>query len=119
MTKFLLGIFAAVALVTSAFAGDEVMASRYGNTTVVTTANGTVMKIWYNTDHTWTGEMAGAPTGGTWKVDGSTLCVTYNNPPPGAANPTCSAAMERKIGDHWMVGEGAGQLSITLVAGKQ
>ena|ERR1700741_169209 len=118
MTKFLLGMFAAVALATSAFAGDEVMASRFGNTTVVTTASGAVLKIWYNPDHTWTGDMGG-PTSGTWKVDGNTLCVTYNNPPPGAVNPTCSPAMERKIGEHWTVGEGVAKLEVTLLAGHQ
>jgi opacity protein-like surface antigen len=119
MKKFMLAAIAAIALTTSAFAGDEVMASRYGNTTVITMANGSVVKIWYNADHTWTGEAGGAAIGGTWKVDGNQLCVSWNNPPPNMANPTCSMASERKIGDHWTVGEGDAKMSVTLAAGKQ
>jgi hypothetical protein len=120
MTKFLLGMFAALALATSALAGDDVMASRYGNTTVVTMANGSVVKIWYSADHTWTGQVGETMIAGTWKVDDSgQLCVSWNNPPPGATNPTCSPSPNHKVGDHWTVGEGATQMSATLVAGKQ
>ncbi len=111
---------AALALSSAAFAEDDVMASRYGNTTVVTRADGTVIKLWYNADHTWSGDMGGMAVGGTWKVENGTLCVTYNGTlPPGAVNPNCSPAMARAVGDHWSVGEGAAKMDATLAAGKQ
>ena len=121
MKKTLAAFAAACALLSvSAFAKDDVMASRYGNTTVATRSDGAVIKLWYNADHTWAGDMGGMHVGGTWKVENGTLCVSYHDPvPPGAANPNCSPAMPRKVGDHWSVGDGAAKMDVTLVAGKQ
>ena len=119
MKTTFLALAMVAALASQAFAGDDLMQSRFGNTTVVTTAQGVVIKIWYNADHTWTGMMGTTPASGTWKLDGMQLCVSYANPPAGMVNPTCSEAQNRKVGDHWTVGEGASQMSATLVAGKQ
>ena len=95
------------------------MASRFGNTTVITMSNGATVKIWYNADHTWTGQAGDMQMGGMWKVEDGDLCVTNNNPPPNMPNPQCNPTEDHKVGDHWSVGEGERRMNATLVAGKQ
>lgn len=120
MRTFIIAIMSAIALTTAAIAGEaEVMASRYGNTTKVTMADGTVVKIWYNADHTWTGDNNGNAINGTWKVADGKLCVTFANPPPNVTNPTCSEAKARTVGETWTAGEGDQKMTVTLVQGKQ
>jgi YD repeat-containing protein len=108
-------IVAALALsVTAAHAGD-VMASRYGNTTITTDASGVQTKLYYNADGTFTGKQGTFGFTGTWKLDGNTICLTFNPAPPGAPNPTCTPVSAHKVGDTW---SGGGR-TITLVQGIQ
>lgn len=123
MMKIILTAAFALGFATAALASDDVMASRYGNTTMVTDSKGQVMKIWYKADHTFTGtgEMA---LKGTWKVESGKVCLTYDTPPKMAdgtttPNPFCAPVQERKVGDKWTVGEGVNKLSIELVAGQK
>jgi hypothetical protein len=122
MKRIILAAVAAVAFTTSAFAGDEVMATRFGNTTKVTYPNGQVVKVWYNADHTWSGDANGTAINGTWKLEGDKICVTTANPPADMANmpnPQCNPVVARKVGESWTIGEGAQQIKVELLAGKQ
>ncbi|MES1991380.1 MAG: hypothetical protein V4441_10575 [Pseudomonadota bacterium] len=84
---------------------------RFGNTMLATRPSGTTMKLWYNKDHTFTGELqaAGAPmamqTSGTWRVDGNKVCVTPDNPPGSESAPkrpeSCAPLKGDKVGDKW------------------
>lgn len=120
MRKIILSSLAAIALAaTAATAADDVMASRYGNTTVSTDAKGVEAKVYYNADHTFTfksGEQSGK---GMWKVDGSNLCLTYDAPIAGIPNPLCLPVTAHKVGDTWTTGEGDQKRTIKLVAGIQ
>ncbi|MDO8288961.1 MAG: hypothetical protein Q7T44_07060 [Parvibaculum sp.] len=102
-------IAAGAAVALPAFAGN--IEARFGNTMLATRPSGTVMKLWYNKDHTFTGEFqpAGAPmtfqTSGTWRVDGDNICVQPDNP-PGTTNETkapesCALLKGDKVGDKW------------------
>ncbi|MGV8996811.1 MAG: hypothetical protein ACOH12_07695 [Parvibaculaceae bacterium] len=92
-----------------AFAGH--IEARFGNTMLATRPSGTTMKLWYNKDHTYTGELqaAGAPmvmvTSGKWRVDGDKVCVAPDNPPGSEAAPkrpeTCAPLKGDKVGDTW------------------
>lgn len=107
---------ALLALSTTLAFADDVMASRYGNTTITTDASGVQTKIYYNADGTFTGVQASQKFDGTWKIDASgTLCLTFSAPVPGAPNPTCTPVAAHKIGDTWT---GAGR-TMTLVQGIQ
>ncbi len=108
---------AAAFSVSAASAQDDVMASRYGNTTVVKTGSGHEVHTYYNADHTFTGNVVdvGFRLKGTWAVDGGTLCLTYDPPPPGMTNPVCQPVVDHKVGDSWTTGDN----SATLVAGLQ
>lgn len=120
MRKIILGSLAALMFATAiAVAGDEVMASRFGNTTVSTDAKGVETKVYYNADHTFTFK-SGAQSGkGTWKVDGANICLTYETPIPGIPNPLCLPVSAHKVGDTWTTGEGDQKRTVKIVAGIQ
>jgi hypothetical protein len=96
-----------------AMAGDEVLASRFGNTTITKDAQGNENHIYYAADHTFTGKQGANAFKGTWKIDGGTICLTTDQPVPGIANPTCAPVSEHKVGDTWS----AGPFTVSLVAG--
>lgn len=114
-------LFAATAAfcVTSALAADDPVASRFGNTTVITTATGAVIKVWYSADHTVTWFTGPIATHGTWALEGSMMCITLAEPPAGVPPKSCNPFEVHKVGDTWSVNEGAAKLNLQLVAGHQ
>ncbi|HEY4343078.1 MAG TPA: hypothetical protein VGN05_01920 [Parvibaculum sp.] len=83
--------------------------ARFGNTMLGIRPDGTILKLYYNKDHTFSGLItpAGSPTSfeakGTWKLKGEKLCVT----PEGAgadgkpAKESCAVLKGDKVGDKW------------------
>jgi hypothetical protein len=120
MKTTMLAAAAAILLTASAFAGDDVMATRFGNTTKVTYANGMVVKVWYNADHSFTGEANGNAIAGTWKIEGDKICVTTTTGAVANMPATqCNPVVARKVGETWTLGEGEQQIKVELLAGKQ
>ncbi|MFA7263560.1 MAG: hypothetical protein WC068_11120 [Caulobacter sp.] len=115
--RMLLGAVAALALsATAALAGDDVMASRIGNTTITTDASGQSSKIYYEGDHSFTGVQGEQQLAGTWAVKGSQVCLTFtSDAPPGYPNPICTPVSARNVGDSWT----SGPFTVQLVAGRQ
>ncbi|MFZ5669333.1 MAG: hypothetical protein ACOY4K_07550 [Pseudomonadota bacterium] len=115
--RILLGAVAALALsATAAMAGDEVMASRIGNTTISTDASGMSSKIYYEADHTFTGVQGDMQFSGAWEVKGGQVCLSFNGEaPPGTPNPVCLPVGNHNVGDTWT----AGPYTIQLVEGRQ
>lgn len=104
-------LFASVAALAAAFAAPAFAASmeaRFGNTMLGTRPDGTTIKMYYNKDHSFTGELhpGGSQTvyeaKGTWKLVGGKLCVT---PAGGTAEhpapESCAALKGSKVGDTW------------------
>ena len=104
-----------VALSVSAAYADDVMATRYGNTTIATESNGTQTKLYYKADGTFTGKQGSLDFKGTWKVDGGKVCLKFDRAVPGYAEPFCPAIEAHKVGDSW---KAAGR-TVTLVKGIQ
>jgi hypothetical protein len=100
------------ASVSVAHAGD-IMASRYGNTTITRDAAGHESHIYYKADHSFTGKQGDAEFSGTWAIKGSTICLTAVHPIPGTPNPACAPISEHKVGDTWK----AGPYTVSIVAG--
>lgn len=98
-----------------AIAGDEVLASRFGNTTITKDAQGNERRIYYKADHSFTGKQGALNFGGTWKIDGATICLTTDPAVPGLPNPVCTPVSDHKVGDTWT----AGPYTVSLVAGIQ
>ena|ERR1700733_10878194 len=114
MRKIILATLALAFSTSLAFA-DDIMASRYGNTTISTDASGVQSKLYYNADGTFTGKQAGMDFKGIWKIDGATICLTTDPALPGQPNPLCVPVAAHKVGDSWT----AGGRTVTLVQGIQ
>ena len=104
------GIFAVsiLALTATAYAGDDdIMSTRYGNTTLVHETLGT-SHIYYKQDHTFTGGNWILDVSGKWDIsdtkDGKQICLHYDKTPPLHPNPECDAVAAHKIGDKWTLG---------------
>jgi len=104
----------AIGFITLASA-EDIMASRYGNTTITKDADGSQSKLYYKADGTFTGKRGIIEFGGTWKLEGGNVCLTFNLALPGMQNPTCAPVAAHKVGDTWT---GAGR-TVTLVQGIQ
>lgn len=100
-------------------ADEDVMASRYGNTTISTDAKGEVTKAYYNADHTMSSVIGGKTLKATWTLKGNIVCRIYENPLPSMTTPDCRPVEPHKVGDTWSVGSGANKLEIKLVPGIQ
>ena len=101
---------------TAAFAGEEVMASRIGNTTVTTDASGLSSKIYYEADHTFTGLANDQELAGTWQLKGSQVCLTFTSaPPPGYPATICTPVSAANVGDSWT----SGPFTVQLLEGRQ
>jgi hypothetical protein len=117
----LLGSVFALGFAASAYAdGDDVMAGYYGNT-AVSTGGRAELHTTYNADHTFVMKVPayGMEFKGTWAVNGSTLCRTYETPPPGVSNPLCTPIEPHKVGDTWSITADGNTRTITLVQGVQ
>ena len=104
-----------VALSASAAVADDVMATRYGNTTNATESNGTQTKLYYKADGTFTGNQGELAFSGTWKLSGNKICLHFDKAVPGYAEPFCPSIEAHKVGDTW---KAAGR-TVTLVKGVQ
>jgi hypothetical protein len=108
-------VFVLAVSATAATAADDVMAPRFGNTIVITDANGGKSTINYNADHTFKASNGLIGIGGTWKLEGGRLCRTYDFTIPGRPNPECDSVTPHKVGDTWTSGES----TYSLVKGMQ
>jgi hypothetical protein len=114
MRALLLAATMSIASVSVAYA-DDVMASRYGNTTIATDAKGVQTKIYYKADGTLTGKQGTMAFKGTWKVANGQVCLNTQPEPMNMANPFCRPVEARKVGETWKVGD----RTVTIAKGIQ
>ena len=125
MFKIILTTIASIMFSTTiVLAGGDIMASRYGNTTISTDAKGVQTKVYYNADHTFTFKSGDRQGKGTWKVDyvsyNATLCLSFEGTPPaGMTNPFCVPVEPHEVGNKWTVGDGDNKRSLSLEKGIQ
>ena len=83
---------------------DEIMDTRYGNTTLVHETLGT-SHIYYKQDHTFTGGNWILNVSGKWDIsdtkDGKQICLHWDSTPLGHPNPECDKIEHHNIGDTW------------------
>jgi hypothetical protein len=97
-----------ITLTAAAYAGDDdIMGTRYGNTTLVHETLGT-SHIYYKQDHTFTGGNWILNVSGKWDIsdtkDGKQICLHWDSTPLGHPNPQCEAVALHQIGDKWTLG---------------
>lgn len=121
LMKRILMAAAALALSASlAMAADDPMASRVGNTTVVTNAKGEVTKLMYNKDGTVTiVQPDGAKVTGKWAVKDGKLCITPDGGPMKGKEQCNAFDPSKKAGDSWeMTAADGSKVKIAIVAGQ-
>lgn len=96
-----------------AYADDDPMASRFGNTTIATDRDGTQTKIYYRADHTLTAVSGFWASKGQWEIKDGQLCLTYENTRPKVGTRECVSADAHKVGDKWK----HNGKSVTLIEG--
>ena len=94
-------------------AGEDVMASRYGNTTIATDPDGTLTRLYYRADHSFVAKRAAWQSDGSWQITDGKLCLAYKITRPGVGDSECVSSEPHAIGDVW-VHNGR---YVTLVAG--
>ena len=115
MRRMMLAVALAALSLSAAYA-EDVMASRYGNTTLATDAKGVQTKVYYQADGTLTAKQGDMNYSGTWKVANGQVCLTFKSAAPdGMTNPFCAMVMAHKVGDTWK----SGDRTITLLKGIQ
>ncbi len=94
-------LVASVAFTGAALA--EPNANLFGNTVVITAANGGVTKAMINKDNTYSTVLPdGKTVKGSWAPAGDTICYTQTDPAPAAdAKPFCTPNEDHKVGDTW------------------
>ena len=112
-TLFLAAAFAALSV--SLAQAADVMASRYGNTTIATDAKGVETRLYYKADGTLTGKQGDLNFTGTWKVAKGKVCLHTAPTVPGMEEPFCRPVASRKVGDTWT----SGDRTVKLVQGVQ
>jgi hypothetical protein len=113
MRAVLIGLLFTVAAMQGASAGT--FEESFGNTVVATRADGSVDRLYFNADHSYTVVRAGGTEEGQWTLSGDQFCMT-----PTGGQPACSPAppADKRVGDSWQVGEGANAVTVSIVAGR-
>jgi hypothetical protein len=119
-------IVLAAALILSpaaAMAAGDVMSGYYGNT-VITRTNQGESHIHYRADHKFDGSahntVGSMDLTGSWTIDDEgQLCRTYDTPPPGITNPSCSPIAAHSPGETWSDSVDGQTRALTLAPGIQ
>src|ERR1700743_2623739 len=111
-------IAAAVFAATPALA--DTWTGAYGGTIESTYADGKVVKVYVNADHSYAITLPnGAVLKGIWADAGGQSCFTVTDPPPATgAPPTCFPAKEYKVGDTFQGQDANGKFSGIIKAGR-
>lgn len=112
-------LVASLAFSGAAFA--DANANLFGNTVVITDANGGVTKAKINKDNTYSTTLPdGKTVKGTWAAAGDKTCYTQTDPAPAAGMaPFCPPNEDRKVGDTWEAKAADGStLKFALQAGQ-
>jgi hypothetical protein len=94
----------------------DTMQNGYGNTFVVTTANGAVLRYQFNADNTFAMTAPdGSQVSGAYEVANGQICIT-----PAGGERGCTAYVgDKNVGDTWtQAGADGSQITVTLQAGR-
>lgn len=102
-----------------AMAGDT-WAGAYGNTITSTYADGRVVKVYVEPDHTYSILLPnGQRLKGTWADATGQSCFTLTDPPPApGAKPSCFAIREYNVGNTFSGEDATGKYTGVITAGR-
>jgi hypothetical protein len=114
--KKLAAAFVLGAVLASGAAFADTLQNGYGNTFVVTTANGAVLRYHFNADNTFALHAPdGSHVSGTYEIANGQLCIT----PAGGERGCTTYVGDKNVGDTWtQTGVDGSQVTVTLQAGR-
>lgn len=114
--KKLAAALAMGAVLASGAAFADTMQNGYGNTFVVTTSSGAVLRYHFNADNTFAMHGPdGAHVSGTYELANGQLCIT----PAGGERGCTAYAGDKNVGDTWTQAAADGsQITVKLEAGR-
>ncbi len=122
MKRIFAGVAVAALSASLAFAADDPMASRYGNTVVIKGPDGKELgRTYYDADKKVTRKFAdGSEQKGTWSMEGGNLCFNQTEPAPKPAEAKQCLPFPgpKNVGDSWEVTAPQGKLTATLQKGR-
>ncbi|MEJ0028594.1 MAG: hypothetical protein WDN01_21430 [Rhizomicrobium sp.] len=118
-TKLLISAALCAAVATPALAGDT-WTGAYSGTIVSTYADGSVVKVYVNPDHTYSITLPnGSTLKGIWADGDGGSCFTTTDPPqPAGTKPACFPIKDYKIGDTFAGEDATGKFTGVIVAGR-
>lgn len=102
-----------------ALAGDT-WGATYNATIVSTYADGRIVKVYVNADHSYSIALPDGKTlKGTWADGADGSCFTLTDPPPApGAKPSCFPIKDYKVGDTFSGEDATGKFTGAIVAGR-
>jgi hypothetical protein len=104
---FIAASILAFSLAAFAASEDDIMATRYGNTTVIKDMLGTSY-VHYNKDHTFNATSWLGDVSGSWKIENGKMCLYAEKYPITYklkySIPECNTIEAHKVGDKWKEG---------------
>lgn len=119
-SAFCLAAALCVVGVTAAPAIADTWSGAYGGTIVSTYANGNVVKVYVNADHSYSITLAdGKVLKGTWKDGDNGSCFYQSDPAPAAdQKPACFPLKDYKVGDTFSGEDAGGKFTGVIKAGR-
>lgn len=115
MRKFAAAV-AFAAVLAAGVASADTMENAYGNTVVVTYANGAAARYHFNADHTFMLMLPdGSSTSGTYEITGDQICLT-----PAGGERACTGYVGGKsVGETWtQTATDGSSVTVSLEAGR-
>lgn len=108
-------------IITAAPAAAGTWDAAYGNTVVSTYADGRVVKVYVNADHTYSLLLPDGKTTikGTWADADGQSCFTATDPAPKPGDkPVCFPIMEHKVGEPYSGEDASGKFTSVIKPGR-
>lgn len=118
----LIVLAAVAAVMAAAYAGGEdMMTTRYGNTTIITDLLGTSY-VHYHKNHTFDAHSWLGDVSGTWKIENGKICLYAEQYPAlyrlKYSIPECDVIEAHKVGDTWKQDKGTFELVPGIVTSR-
>ncbi len=110
----------AVLLATTPALAADTWSGAYGNTITSTYADGRVVKVYVEPDHTYSILLPnGQKLKGTWADAAEGSCFTLTDPPPApGAKPSCFPIRDYNVGDTFSGEDATGKYTGVITAGR-
>ena len=111
----LFATFCAIAALGASAAFADTLENAFGNTLIVTNAEGQTARYHFNADHSYMMMAGETHVMGSWEVAGGQICMT----PQGGERACAPYDASKNVGDSWIqAGIDGSQITVSISAGR-